>query len=74
MKDWSSTVVNAAASISSLVMGLNSLASIGKTAMNPDLSGWEKFTSIAMSLGMGLPMILNSLIGLNKTFGLLAGF
>lgn len=67
--DYSTIFVNAAQSISSLSMGLVSLKSAWDTVQDPDLSGWEKFTSISMSLGMGIPMLMSGLSGLSKLFG-----
>ena len=52
------TLANGAMSFS---MGLSALSSAWDTIQNPDLSGWEKFTSIAMSLSMGLPALLSGL-------------
>lgn len=47
----------------SVQMGISSVASAINTAVtDEDLSGWERFSSILMSLSMGLPMILNGLL------------
>lgn len=47
----------------SVQMGVSSVASAINTAVtDEDLSGWERFSSILMSLSMGLPMILNGLL------------
>nr|DAM06834.1 MAG TPA: hypothetical protein [Caudoviricetes sp.] len=43
-------------------MGVSSVVSAIKTVNDKDLSGWERFSSILMSLSMGLPMICNGLI------------
>ena len=70
--DYSTIFVNAAQSISSLSMGLVSLKSAWDAVENPDLSTWEKFTSISMSLSMGLPMLMSGFSGLSKLFGPIA--
>lgn len=44
-------VVNIA---SSVAMGLSSLKSAFETIKDPDISGWDKFTSVLMSAGMAL--------------------
>lgn len=46
----------------SVQMGVSSVVSAIKTVNDKDLSGWERFSSILMSLSMGLPMICNGLI------------
>ncbi len=65
------TIVQAFSGISQLMMGLNSLGSIMDTLQNPDLSGWEKFSHVLMSLGMGIPMVYNGLKSLKGTYDLL---
>ena len=62
------TIVRAFSGISQVMMGLNSLGSIIDTLKNPDLSGWEKFSKVMMSLGMGLPMVINGMGSLIKTY------
>ena len=66
---WADTVVSSAQSISSLSMALTSLGSAISVASNPDMSAWEKFASIAMSLSMGIPMLISGLTGLNTVLG-----
>ena len=46
----------------SVQMGVSSVVSAINTFNDEDLSGWERFSSILMSLSMGLPMILNGLL------------
>jgi hypothetical protein len=43
-------------------MGVSSVASAINSVTDKDLSGWERFSSILMSLSMGLPMILDGLL------------
>ena len=54
--------------LSSFAMTLQSINSIINTIENPDLSDWEKFINIAMSLGMIIPSILNIYKQLNTIF------
>lgn len=46
----------------SVQMGVSSVISAINAVNDEDLSGWERFSSILMSLSMGLPMILNGLL------------
>ena len=46
----------------SVQMGVSSVVSAIKTVNDKDLSGWERFGSILMSLSMGLPMLCNGLL------------
>lgn len=46
----------------SVQMGVSSVASAINAVNDEDLSGWESFSSILMSLSMGLPMILDGLL------------
>lgn len=46
----------------SVQMGVSSVVSAINAVNDEDLSGWERFSSILMSLSMGLPMILNGLL------------
>lgn len=46
----------------SVQMGISSVISAINAVNDEDLSGWERFSSILMSLSMGLPMILNGLL------------
>lgn len=51
-------VQNAVNLVSSLAMGISSLKSAIDTISNPDLSAWDKFTSILMSASMVLGSLL----------------
>lgn len=46
----------------SVQMGVSSVVSAINAVNDEDLSGWEKFSSILMSLSMGLPMLCNGLL------------
>ena len=52
--------------LSSFAMGLTSIKSAFDTLKDPDLGTFEKFTSILMSLGMGIPMIVSSFTSLGN--------
>ncbi|MBO7536416.1 MAG: phage tail tape measure protein, partial [Bacilli bacterium] len=62
------TITKAFSGISQVMMGLNALGSIIDTLKNPDLSGWEKFTKVMMSLGMGVPMVVTGLGNMIKLY------
>lgn len=46
----------------SVQMGVSSVVSAINAINDEDLSGWEKFSSILMSLSMGLPMLCSGLL------------
>jgi hypothetical protein len=48
------------AGISGAVMMFSSLGSVWDTLKDPELSGWEKLTSIFMSIGSIVPILLSS--------------
>lgn len=54
--------------VSSLAMGINSLKGAFDALNDPDMSTFEKFTSVLMSLGMGIPSVLSGLKGLGTAF------
>lgn len=56
-------------SLSSFAMTLQSINSIINTINNPDLSSWEKFLNISMSLGMIIPGIIRTWTQLNTMLG-----
>lgn len=68
-KDYYETFTQLASATTSLISVFTSLESIWDTLQDPDLSGWEKFTSIAMSLGTAIPMLITSLNGLGNALG-----
>ena len=55
--------------LSSFAMTLQSINSIVNTINNPDLSSWEKFLSVTMSLGMLIPSMIRTWTQLNTVFG-----
>ena len=65
------TFIQVSQGISQVTMGLSSLVNIFETAMNPDLSGWERFKSILISAPMGISMLVNGLKGLHTTYTML---
>lgn len=66
----SASIMGTMSSISSLTMGISSLTSAWNTLKDPDISGWEKFTSVMMSLSIGLPMVINGITSLNSALGI----
>jgi hypothetical protein len=52
------------------MMAMNSLSSVMDTISNPDMSGWEKFTSITLSLSMAVPMLINGWKSLNSVINM----
>ena len=68
-KDYYETFTQLASATTSLISVFTSLESIWDTLQDPDLSGWEKFTSITMSLGTAIPMLITSLNGLGNALG-----
>ena len=56
-KTWSDHLVNISSTIMGVTTAISSLSNIVDTIQDPELSGWEKFTSIAMSLAMTIPML-----------------
>ena len=54
--------------ISSFAMTLQSINSIINTIENPDLSAWDKFINITMSLGMIIPSIMSIYKQLSTVF------
>ena len=63
---WATTIVSAAQAVSSLGMVLSSISSINNVLQDDTLTDWEKFTSIATSLTMIIPMLINGVQGLSS--------
>jgi TP901 family phage tail tape measure protein len=61
---WSDGLVKAAQGVTSLMFAFNSLSSIINTVKDPDMSAWEKTTSIMMSLSMAIPSLITGLTAL----------
>lgn len=59
-KSWGAAIGGSLQGLSSFAMGLTSIKSAFDTLKDPDLGTFEKFTSILMSLGMGIPSIISS--------------
>ena len=51
-------IQNITTAVTSLAMGISSLAAIGDTISNPNLSGWDKFVSVLMSASMAIGSFL----------------
>lgn len=63
-KGYSEIFVNATQNISSLMFSISSLSNVIDTLSDPNLSVWEKFSSITMSLTMAMPGLMASMKGL----------
>lgn len=63
---WSDGLVKAAQGVTSLMFAFNSLSSIINTVKDPDMSAWEKTTSIMMSLSMAIPSIIMGFTALKE--------
>lgn len=69
----STSIMGAFNGLSSFAMGLSSLNSAIKALNNQDLSFFEKFTQVSMSLGIGIPMLVSGLAKLTTNIGAVAG-
>jgi hypothetical protein len=58
--DWSKGITMGLQGIMSLSMAINSLSGAWDTLSDPDLSGWDKFKTLSLSLSMGLMMLISS--------------
>lgn len=67
-KEFSQGITSAFQGISQLTMGFVSLKNAINTIKDPNASGWEKFSAVIMQLSMGLPMIINGIVGLGAAF------
>ena len=65
-RTWSDNIVGMSQGVMSFSMALSSLSGIINTLKNPDMSGWEKFTSVLMSASMTIPMLISG-FGTMKT-------
>jgi beta-lactamase regulating signal transducer with metallopeptidase domain len=50
----------------SMVSAISMLGNAFSTLKNPDMSGWEKFTSFAMSFSMALPLLITGIKNLGN--------
>jgi septation ring formation regulator EzrA len=67
-KSFGSGVTTGLQAVSSLAMGINSLSSAWDTINNPDLSTFEKITSVLMSMGFAIPGLISGFKGLGTAF------
>ena len=58
-KSWSDIIVEGANVAFSAAMAFQMLGNMIDTIKDPDVSGWEKFQSILMTLGMTIPMLIS---------------
>lgn len=59
-KTWSSIIVEGASLAMNTAMAFSMLSSTIDTLQSPDVSGWQKFTSILMTLGMLIPALVGA--------------
>lgn len=59
-KTWSQSFVDASKTISQVVMAVNSLSSAAKTLTDPNISSWDKFTTILSSLTFAIPGLIDA--------------
>ena len=62
------TIVTIFSTLSQMMMGISSIFNVFETLSNPDASGLEKFKTVIMGLGMGLPMVYQGGIKLYKMY------
>ena len=63
-KEWSDVLVESANVALSAASAINMLGGMFDTLSDPDVSGWEKFTTILMTLGTVVPMLISAWKGL----------
>lgn len=69
-KTWADGITQGASAAMSAAMAINALSGMVDTLKNPDISGWQKFTTVLMSMGMLIPAVISgysSLTGLSNT-------
>lgn len=59
-KTWADIVVESANLVFSAAMAFQMLGSAFDTLQDPDVSGWEKLSTILMTLGMTIPMLVSA--------------
>ena len=69
IQHWSNGLISVSNSVMSLSMAFSSLYNAWNVLNNPDMSGWEKFISIAMSLGMAIPSLISGIVGIKGLIG-----
>lgn len=66
-------IQNVVQGVSNLAMGLSSLQSAIDAINNPNLSGLEKFTSVAMSVSIAVSSLMGTLKGMQEIVSLVSG-
>ena len=59
-QSWSDTLVAGASVAMSFASALSMIGGMWDTLQNPDLSGWQKFTTILTTLGMLIPTLITT--------------
>ena len=65
-QSWSDTLVAGANAAMSFASALSMIGGIWDTLQNPDLSGWQKFTTVLTTLGMLIPTLITTWESLQK--------
>lgn len=66
-------IQNITTAVTSLAMGISSLQSAIDAINNPNLSGFEKFTSVAMSASIAVSSLMGTLKGMQEIVSLISG-
>lgn len=66
--DYYSEFINLTSATTSLISVFSSLESAWETINDPELSGWERFTSFVMSMGTAIPMLITSIKGFSSAY------
>lgn len=68
-KDTVTRILKLNSALSQTAFAMMSVRSIWKDLRNPDISGWEKLTSVLMNIGFITPTIMSGIKGINSIIG-----
>ena len=63
---WQDSIVNAATAVSAFSMALSAMGGIWDTIKDPDMSGWEKFTTVLTTLVTVIPGVVMGIKALQE--------
>lgn len=69
VKTWADDIVTAATAVTGFVSALNMISGAMDILSDPDTSGWEKFTTVLMTLGMIIPTLTSAWTALKTVIG-----